>query len=154
MSEFDGIARGWKSFGYAGPVGLIMVYLAAALGERFDWGVFGLSFGALLLCWARTWALVPYNEWASEFEQDQWNRYVEDDWALIAVIAEFSGAEIDQLRSDINAANNEAVRKTLLEKAPNWSDEEIHRFLTYFMDDLSEISAVYFGLDGKIRPFD
>lgn len=148
------LQRGMKSLGWAGPVGCIMVFWAASLGERFDWGVFWIALAALALCWARTWVLVPIHERRVESENAEWDRYGQQDWRLLEVFPELSGGEIDQLRADVANAGNAAVRATLEEKVPYWDNEDRRRFLEYFIRDWSKIDTVYVDADANIQAYD
>ena len=148
------LERGWKSVGFAGPVAFLMVIWAASLGGAFDWGVFWIALGALFLCWARTWVLVPIHERQVARADAEWARYGQNDWHLLEVFGSLSGAEIDQLRADVAQARNAPVRAILQEKAPHWDDEDRRRFLEYFIDDLSEITTVYITSDATIRTYD
>ncbi|MDJ0825725.1 MAG: hypothetical protein QNJ16_09505 [Rhodobacter sp.] len=120
----------------------------------FDFGVFAVSLGALALSWARMWVFVPEILRNEQHETAQWDRYDKNDWALLGVLSEFSGREIDAFRDDIEHARNDAVRATLEKKAPDWTDEDRRRFLAYFVEDLSDLGAVYIDEDGKIEAFD
>lgn len=154
MSADMTLQRGMKSVGFAGPVAFLLVLWAASLGGRFDWAVFSIAFGALALCWARTWVLVPIHERRIAQETAEWARYGQQDWHLLEVFSSLSGAEIDRLRADVAQARSEPVRALLMEKAPHWDDEDRRRFLEYFIDVLSEISTVYIDSDATIRTYD
>ena len=148
------LERGWKSFGFAGPIALLLVFWASNARGVFDWSVFGLSFGALALCWARTWVLVPIHEVIAERDKAEWDRYTKNDWLLLGLLADLNGAEIDDLRTLVGNADNTEVRSVLNEKAPMWSDEERRRFLEYFISDISDITSVYIDSQGMIRTAD
>lgn len=148
------LQRGLKSLGFAGPVAVLLIYWAASLGGRFDWAVFLIAFGALALCWARTWVLVPIHERMVRRRDAEWERYTQNDWRLLDVFSVLSGAEIDQLRADVSAARNAAVLATLQQKAPNWDEEDRRRFVEYFIEFWSEDGVVYVDADGKIQVFD
>ena len=154
MEERVTLQRGWKSFGFAGPVGLLLVYWAASVGGGFRIDVFFLSFAALALCWIRTFVIVPYGEHLEARMHAEWERYGGNDWHLLDILAQFDGPELDCFRKDVSLANNDVVREQLTRRKPNWDQEDIRRFLTYFIDDLSEISTVYVDEQGILRKFD
>lgn len=154
MGENISLQRGWKSFGFAGPVGFLLVFWAAAKGAAFDWGVFGLAFAALCLCWARTWVLVPIHERLSARDRMEWDRFVQNDWNLMEVFTDMSGEQIDKLRAMVNAADNAAVDAALQANTPHWDADERHRFLDYFIRFFFDGCTAYLDQNGKLQRYD
>ncbi len=148
------LQRGWKSIGFAGPVAFLMVVWAASLGRAFRWGLFWIALAALFLCWARTWVLVPIHQRLVRARDAEWDRYGVGDWHLVELLALLSGDEIDRLRADVAARRNHAVHAVLDAKAPDWDDDDRYRFLTLFIENLSEIDGVFVDPDGNLQAYD
>lgn len=143
-----------KSSGVAGIVAFLLICFAASLGGRFDWQVFALSFAGLVICWARTWVLLPIHERHENAKDAMWQRFVESDWRFVNALSGLSGTEIDALRETFRHADDAAAREQIRNHFPNLDAKETQEFLRFFNDEFMDTISAYIDENGRLKSMD
>ena len=148
----------WRRFttatGISGGIACLLVIWAARLGGGFDWGVFFFAGAAVLLCWSRSWTLVPVHLRHQAAADAEWDRFIESDWKYVDIISALTGDEIEDLRRLFAQAENTAIRAFVLEKAPALSEDEVRRFIKYFNEEWPIGVTTYIDENGMVRAID
>ena len=148
----------WRRFttatGISGGIACLLVIWAARLDGSFDWGVFFFAGVAVLLCWSRSWALVPVHLRHQAAADAEWDRFVESDWKYVDIISALTGDEIEDLRRLFAQADNAGIRAFVLEKAPALSEDEVRNFIKYFNEEWPIGVTTYIDENGMVRAID
>ncbi|WP_299031071.1 hypothetical protein [uncultured Sulfitobacter sp.] len=143
-----------KTTGFAGVLAFLLVFFAASLNGRFDWGVFFVAGAALLVCWARTWVLVPIHMRHENAEKEMWGRYYETDLHFARNIADLSGSELEELRSLFQIGEDTKVREWIQSNWDHMDSKETQEFIRVFSELFMDMESAYIDDSGRLQPFD